>query len=80
MRVLFDGVHLTGWPLDNLHEFARQCGLKREWFQDARIPHYDVTGPTVRRRVCAALERKGLGLLTTRELVMHARQISEDTT
>jgi hypothetical protein len=25
-----------------LHELAEKIGLKREWFQDNRIPHYDV--------------------------------------
>lgn len=35
--------HLLGTDLDELHEFATRIGLKREWFQDKRIPHYDVS-------------------------------------
>lgn len=34
--------------LDELHAFAEQLGLKRQWFQDKRIPHYDLT-PSKRR-------------------------------
>ena len=26
-----------------LHQFARKIGLKLEWYQDKRIPHYDLT-------------------------------------
>ncbi len=29
--------------LGELHSFARRIGLKREWFQNKRIPHYDLT-------------------------------------
>lgn len=30
--------------LEQLHAFAEQLGMKREWFQaDKRIPHYDLT-------------------------------------
>lgn len=29
--------------LEELHQFARQIGLKREWFQDRpNLPHYDL--------------------------------------
>ena len=34
--------HLTGEPLEELHEFAKQLGLKRAWFQPKSIPHYDL--------------------------------------
>lgn len=29
--------------VEELHEFAKKIGLKRSWFQDRRIPHYDIT-------------------------------------
>lgn len=29
--------------LGELHKFARDIGLKCEWFQDHRHPHYDCT-------------------------------------
>jgi len=52
--VLFDGTHLWSADLDALHTLAEKAGLKREWFQDnARHPHYDVTGASQRRKVLA---------------------------
>ena len=38
--------HLLADNLSELHAFARQLGLKREWFQSppkSRYPHYDLT-------------------------------------
>lgn len=36
--------HLVADSLNELHEFAGQLGLKRQWFQDRGFyPHYDVT-------------------------------------
>jgi hypothetical protein len=35
--------HLTADTADELHAFAQRLGLRREWFQDGRHPHYDVT-------------------------------------
>ena len=29
--------------LEELHAFADSIGLRRAWFQDGRIPHYDLT-------------------------------------
>jgi len=29
--------------LEELHAFAKKLGLKREWFQDKKVPHYDIT-------------------------------------
>lgn len=29
--------------IDELHQFAQQLGLKRNWFQPNTIPHYDLT-------------------------------------
>lgn len=29
--------------LDKLHAFAKEIGLKREWFQSKNVPHYDLT-------------------------------------
>jgi len=64
--VLTDGRHLVSTSsLEELHDFAAGIGLKREWFQDHRIPHYDLFG--------TAMVRKALSLgalkTTTRELV-----------
>lgn len=35
--------HLTADNIVDLHLFAAKLGLRREWFQDGRIPHYDLT-------------------------------------
>lgn len=35
--------HLTADTLEELHAFAKRIGMKREWFQDGRVPHYDLT-------------------------------------
>lgn len=36
------GGHLLTTDLDELHAMADAIGLKRSWFQNKRIPHYDV--------------------------------------
>ena len=36
--------HLVADSINELHAFAEQLGLRREWFQDRTMyPHYDVT-------------------------------------
>lgn len=35
--------HLTADTLGELHEMAAWVGLRREWFQGGRVPHYDLT-------------------------------------
>jgi len=51
--LLTDGVHLVSdFCLEELHFFAQQIGLKREWFQDhPRHPHYDLTSKQMKWRV-----------------------------
>lgn len=44
--------HLTADTVDELHVAARALGLRREWFQDGRVPHYDLT-ESKRRRALA---------------------------
>ncbi len=36
--------HLACQDLERLHAFAALVGLKREWFQEGKTPHYDVIG------------------------------------
>lgn len=47
--------HMLAMPddVEALHALARRIGLRREWFQDAGTPHYDVT-PTRRRAAIQA--------------------------
>jgi hypothetical protein len=35
--------HLFADSLEELHAFAETIGMKREWFQDTKLPHYDLT-------------------------------------
>lgn len=35
--------HLEADTLEELHEFAGRLGLRRSWFQDRSIPHYDIS-------------------------------------
>lgn len=34
--------HMIADTLDELHDMAEQLDLKRSWFQDKRVPHYDL--------------------------------------
>ena len=53
--------------IEELHEFAEDLGLRREWFQEKSIPHYDLTGKVYD----LALER-GATLVSSREIVLRA--------
>jgi hypothetical protein len=53
--------------LEELHVFAASLGLRREWFQQKSVPHYDLTGPHYE----LALER-GAILVSSREIVRRA--------
>jgi len=43
--------HLFADTVSELHTFAASIGLKREWFQDTRHPHYDLTASKRRQAV-----------------------------
>ena len=45
--------HLWADDLEELHEFAAKIGMQRRWFQDERLPHYDMV-PSRRRRAILA--------------------------
>ena len=51
MMIYTDGVHIIADSLSELHEFARGIGMKREWFQDRKHPHYDITSNGMRKAV-----------------------------
>ena len=51
--------------LPELHEFAQNIGLKREWFQDKSLPHYDLLGTRMNKRAVTA----GAKLVDARTLV-----------
>lgn len=48
----------TDGEIEELHLFAEKIGMKRAWFQNNRIPHYDLTPQ--RRRVAVAAGAKEL--------------------
>lgn len=60
--------HMTADSLDELHRMAGTLGLNREWFQDRRIPHYDVS---LSKRATAV--RLGAVEVSTKQLVQMAR-------
>jgi Protein of unknown function (DUF4031) len=72
--ILVDGIrrHRSGWwchmvsdrSVEELHAFASGMGLRREWFQGGRLPHYDLRPPG--RRVAV---RRGAEEVGSRELV-----------
>ncbi len=64
MSVYTDGTHLIASSTDELHAFAKKIGLKREWFQDHRIPHYDL----MRGKKLKAIQA-GAKLVEPRQLV-----------
>ncbi len=68
-----DGTHLvTDGPLEELHEFAESIGLRREWFQDHRHPHYDLMGAKKK----LAIER-GAKVVSSKEIVRLNNQKGE---
>lgn len=68
-RVTLSCHMFTDGDLSELHNLAQKIGLKREWFQDKRLPHYDLT-PS--RRVLAL--RNGAVEATHRFLVETMRK------
>jgi len=65
--LLTDGTHLISTLcVEELHFFAAQVGLRREWFQDhPRHPHYDLTSKRMRYKVSSMLG----GTVSSRELI-----------
>ena len=64
---------LTDGSLDELHRFAEQLGLRRDWFQreiDPRLGHYDLT-PALRALAVqmGAVEMPSLELILLMERV-----------
>ena len=72
--ILVDDIkrYRSGWwchmvsdrSVEELHAFASEIGLRRGWFQDGRLPHYDLRPSGRRLAVCRGAEEVG-----SRELV-----------
>jgi hypothetical protein len=66
MAIYFDGTHLMGTDIAELHTFAQSIGLKSGWFQNHPThPHYDVLSKSIR----AEAFTQGATSVTTREMV-----------
>jgi len=62
------GHMVSDTSLDELHAFAASIGLRRDWFQDKRIPRYDLT--TQHKRTKAI--RFGAALVGSKDIVRKA--------
>ncbi len=62
--------HLLADTLEELHAAAARLGLQRKWFQDHRVPHYDLC--QAKRRLAVAL---GAIALDRRETAALARKL-----
>jgi len=67
-----DGVHLIADDINELHSFAQTIGLKLNWFQNHRIPHYDIWGSKLTKAL-----RAGAKIITTKELINIVRKSNE---
>lgn len=64
--VYTDGIHLMSDNQEELHKFAKEIGLKRDWFQaNPKHPHYDLLSKVM---VWRALN-SGAIKTTTREML-----------
>ena len=52
--------------VDELHAFASEIGLRREWFQDGPRPHYDLRPSKRRLAVSRGSEEVGVRDLVKR--------------
>jgi len=50
---------------DELHKFVFKLGLKREWYQNKRLPHYDVTTKHMRNKA----QNMGAIFVSSKEIV-----------
>lgn len=71
--VYTDGVHLVADTLDELHWFAKEIGLKREWFQDHRHKHYDMTTQAKVRRALL----RGAKMVSSQMIVEISRRVND---
>jgi len=63
--VYTDKTHLIADSLSELHSFAENIGLRREWFQNHRKPHYDIFSKTILKRA----QILGVKIVTSKELI-----------
>lgn len=66
--------HLVADTIKELHDFAQTINLKREWFQNKRLPHYDVIG---KNKHTLAL-KCGAKLISAQEIIVHSKQLKQN--
>lgn len=65
--------HMVADTLPELHSMAEKIGIARRWFQDKRIPHYDLC----KSKRALALQF-GAVAVTSRELVAKFRAAQDE--
>ena len=63
------GAHMMGTDIHELHAFAIRLGLRREWFQDKRLPHYDLTASKRAKALAAGAQKMELGEIPAGTLI-----------
>jgi hypothetical protein len=73
--------HMVADTLTELHEMADKIGLKRYWFQDHRVPHYDICQNKRAKAIAAgavviATRKEFVTLMFKMGLINYGRSIS----
>ena len=55
-----------------LHEFAKKIGMREDWYQDKRLPHYDVWGSMASEAV-----KSGARVISYSEMVQRSKDMDE---
>jgi len=77
--------HMVADSLEELHTMADRIGIRRQWFQDTRHPHYDISkGKRQLAILAGAMETDERGILevsmTSRERKWLAELLAAQTT
>lgn len=60
--------HMIADNLSELHDMADKIGIQRKWFQNHRIPHYDIC--LAKRKLAI---KNGAIEITTRDIIRKAK-------
>ena len=70
--VYTDKIHLVADTLEELHNFATNIGLKKEWFQEhPKHPHYDIWGIMLKKAISS-----GAVVISSKDLVQKANKLN----